>query len=374
MPSRARASDWMHTASDDEDAIVEHGYSSEEDQRTQISRPSKRRRLSETETEDEDDENISDEEEVERPVNKRRKRRTQTNEELSGKEDESDEEEYQDEEDEDGDEDEAERSLPAIATIPLRKTKPTAASAALDITDPNQMTGQTPTQALASRSLLKKTGVCYLSRIPPYMVPSQIRHLLTPFGTINRIFLSPELPSTYQKRIKSGGNKKRQFVEGWVEFERKKAAKWCAESLNAQQVGGRKGGWWYDDVWNILYLKNFKWSDLTQQIANENAARQSRVRAEVSQTTRENKNYIRDFERSKMIGNMQAAAKDKKLKSRDGNTDKTDPLTYTAEEKGEPRRTFDQRASGIKTVKGVKKRAAGGEKSEAMKKLLSSVF
>ncbi|KAK6350238.1 RNA-binding ATPase activator esf2 [Orbilia brochopaga] len=374
MPSRARASDWMRTASDDDDSAAEHGYSSDEDQRTQISRPTKRRRLSESESEDEeeDDENISDEEEVQRPVNQRRKRPTHTEEEIDGEEDEDDDDDEDEDnsDDSDEDEDEAERSLPAIATIPLKKTKSTSTSAI----KPTKSIRQTPAQALASKSRLEKTGVCFLSRIPPYMPPSQIRHLLSPFGTINRIFLSPEPPAAYQKRIKSGGNKKKQFTEGWVEFASKKSARWCADSLNAQQVGGRKGGWWYDDVWNIKYLPDLTWNKLTEQLASENAERQARLRAEIAQTTRENKTYLRNVERAKMIENMQAAAKEKKRKSADDNAGEADPAADKPDERDKIRRTFKQRTAVTKTVKGNEKREAGGEKSEAMKKLLSSVF
>lgn len=35
-------------------------------------------------------------------------------------------------------------------------------------------------------------GVVYLSRIPPYMKPHKLRHLLSPYGTVGHIFLQPE--------------------------------------------------------------------------------------------------------------------------------------------------------------------------------------
>ncbi|KAJ6262009.1 LOW QUALITY PROTEIN: hypothetical protein Dda_2810 [Drechslerella dactyloides] len=365
--ARARASDWMHTTSDDEDAVAGHGYSSDEDQRTQISRPAKRRRLSHSpsESEDEDDENLSDDEEVQRPVNGRRKR-------PAADDDDDEDEELEDDEDEEldeDDEDEAERFLPAVATIPLKKTKPNPSTTSLDITDSSQLTRQTGTQALGES--LSKTGLIYLSRIPPYMTPPQIRQLLTPFGTISRIFLSPELPSAYQARIKTGGNKKRQFVEGWIEFQRKKDAKRCAESLNAQQVGGRKRGWWYDDLWNMKYLPGFKWNHLTAQIANENATRQARSRAEIGQTTKKSKIYLQNFKRGKMVNNMQAAAKEKKRKLEGSNDNEASLAADTLDEGNDLRRTFGQLASSTKAVnRTTVKSTASGQKSEAMKKLL----
>lgn len=37
-----------------------------------------------------------------------------------------------------------------------------------------------------------KRGVCYLSRIPPHMKPLKLRHLLSQFGEVLRIYLAPE--------------------------------------------------------------------------------------------------------------------------------------------------------------------------------------
>lgn len=45
---------------------------------------------------------------------------------------------------------------------------------------------------------------------------------------------------------------------GWVEFSDKKIAKQVAESLNNTAIGGKKGDFYHDDIWNLKYLKNFK--------------------------------------------------------------------------------------------------------------------
>ncbi len=45
---------------------------------------------------------------------------------------------------------------------------------------------------------------------------------------------------------------------GWIEFADKKVAKMVAESLNNTSIGGKKGGFYHDDIWNLKYLKNFK--------------------------------------------------------------------------------------------------------------------
>ncbi|PIA50170.1 hypothetical protein AQUCO_01300720v1 [Aquilegia coerulea] len=37
-----------------------------------------------------------------------------------------------------------------------------------------------------------KRGVCYMSRIPPHMDPLKLRQILSQYGEIERIYLSPE--------------------------------------------------------------------------------------------------------------------------------------------------------------------------------------
>lgn len=35
-------------------------------------------------------------------------------------------------------------------------------------------------------------GVVYLSRIPPYMKPHKLKHLLSPYGRVGHVYLQPE--------------------------------------------------------------------------------------------------------------------------------------------------------------------------------------
>ncbi len=112
---------------------------------------------------------------------------------------------------------------------------------------------------VASETAIKKSGVVYLSRIPPFMKPAKLRSLLEPYGKINRIFLTPEDPTEHTRRVRSGGNKKRSFTEGWVEFVKKNDAKKACDLLNAQTIGGKKSSWYHDDVWALKYLNGFKW-------------------------------------------------------------------------------------------------------------------
>lgn len=123
------------------------------------------------------------------------------------------------------------------------------------------------TKLTESREAIARTGVVYISRIPPRLTPPKLRQLLSPYGCrVLRVFLAPEPAADHTRRTKSGGSKKQLFTEGWVEFEDKKVAKRVAEMLNTQRMGAKKGHALYDDLWCIKYLPKFKWHHLTEQI------------------------------------------------------------------------------------------------------------
>ena len=214
---------------------------------------------------------------------------------------------------------------------------------------------------VASEAAIKKSGVVYLSRIPPFMKPQKLRSLLEPYGTINRIFLAPEDPAAHTRRVRAGGNKKKSYTEGWVEFVKKKDAKAVAELLNAQNIGGKKGSYYHDDLWNLLYLKGFKWHNLTDQIATENAERSSRMRAEIGKTTKENKEFVKNVERAKMLDGMQAKAKKRKADAGAG---------ASASEAAAPKefsRTFKQ-------IPLAKKKLEVDDQPEQVTRVLSKIF
>lgn len=220
---------------------------------------------------------------------------------------------------------------------------------------------------VASAAAIKKSGVVYLSRIPPFMKPQKLRSLLEPYGAINRIFMTPEDPASHTRRVRNGGNKKRSFVDGWVEFVNKAHAKHACELLNAKTIGGKKGTYYHDDVWNLLYLKGFKWNNLTEQIAAENAERASRMRAEISKTTKENKEFVQNVERAKMLETMEAKKAEKRRKEMDKAASEGVVTVAKVEKKGGERpRQFKQ------TQVATKKRPA--EQPDQVKRVLSKIF
>ncbi|KAA8571208.1 hypothetical protein MFRU_075g00040 [Monilinia fructicola] len=220
---------------------------------------------------------------------------------------------------------------------------------------------------VASAAAIKKSGVVYLSRIPPFMKPTKLRSLLEPFGEINRIFLTPEDPASHTRRVRNGGNKKRSFVDGWVEFVNKSNAKKVCELLNAKTIGGKKGNYYHDDVWNLLYLKGFKWNNLTEQIAAENAERTSRMRAEISKTTKENKEFVQNVERAKIMEGMEAKKAAKRRKDEDLDVTKEDDVE-TKKQKTHTDRPmrFKQNAPALKSKT--------QSQPDQVKRVLSKIF
>ncbi|CAK7265808.1 RNA-binding ATPase activator esf2 [Sporothrix epigloea] len=217
---------------------------------------------------------------------------------------------------------------------------------------------------VASDKAVRKSGVVYLSRIPPFMKPTKLRSLLSPYGAINRIFLSPEDPLSHTRRVRGGGNKKRSYVDGWVEFVSKADAQRAVDLLNAQTIGGKKGTYYRDDLWTLVYLRGFKWHHLTEQIATENAERASRMRAELEQTSRENKAFLQNVERAKMLDGMEAKAAAKSAKEAGATAPRDAAVAPTATQKDV--RSFKQ--------KKMVARADEGEQSEHVRRVLSKIF
>ncbi|KAI0017639.1 Pre-rRNA-processing protein ESF2 [Xylariomycetidae sp. FL0641] len=200
---------------------------------------------------------------------------------------------------------------------------------------------------VATEKAVKKSGVVYISRVPPFMKIQKVRSLLEPYGKINRLYLAPEDPQARSRRIKQGGNKKKNFTEGWIEFVNKKDAKAAVDLLNGHTIGGPKRSYYRDDIWSLLYLKGFKWHNLTEQIASEAAERTSRMRAEISKSTKENKEFVRNIEKGKMLDGIQSKAAAKK--SRDDEA---------------PERAVDANPSDSKSLRKFKQSSAGRKEAD----------
>lgn len=176
-------------------------------------------------------------------------------------------------------------------------------------------------------------GIVYISRVPPFMKPDKVRREMSLHGRVMRIYLTPEARSSHLKRKRYKGNSKTNYVDGWVEFADKKVAKMVALALNAQPVGGKKRGYYHDDLWNLKYLPGFKWRNLTESVTQLRMERADKLQAELSQAKKERGWYLAKVEQAKGI-----AMKEERLEEKGR-------LKETAAEKGKkrPARTFRQR-------------------------------
>ncbi|KAF8607498.1 hypothetical protein BDV93DRAFT_603310 [Ceratobasidium sp. AG-I] len=147
----------------------------------------------------------------------------------------------------------------------------------------------------------QQAGIIYISRIPPGMRPAKVKHLMSGYGKVGRVFLQQEDPKRAYLRKKHTSTKKVHYTEGWVEFESKHVARSVAEMLNAQPIGGKKGTRWRDDIWTMKYLPKFKWNMLTEQVAQEAAAHTARMRVELSQSRAEQRDYLRNVELARVL-------------------------------------------------------------------------
>ncbi|TFK56255.1 hypothetical protein OE88DRAFT_1693261, partial [Heliocybe sulcata] len=176
----------------------------------------------------------------------------------------------------------------------------------------------TPEALAAFKAAQERAGVVYISRIPPGMQPRKVRHLMSAYGEVGRVYLQQEGeymrscpthgftdrradPKRAYLRRKHTTTKKPHFTEGWVEFKDKKIARTVAEMLNARPIGGKKGSRWRDDVWTMKYLPKFKWNMLTEQIAHEAAIHTARLRVELSQSRSEQREYLKNVELARVL-------------------------------------------------------------------------
>lgn len=222
----------------------------------------------------------------------------------------------------------------------------------------------------ASKSQPPKRGVIYLSRIPPFMRPSTVRQLLSAHGSITRLFLTPEAPTSYASRKKSGGNKKRSFIDGWIEFSRKKDAKICVEAINGQIVGGKKGGWYRDDVWNAKYLRGFGWEDLMESVRREEREREEKIRVGLSREGKERREFLRGVEMGKVEEGKRRKRKEREARKVGGGevakVEEPNGAASAPSKQGFERRFKQNEISG--------KKEKGSAQSDDVKRVLNKIF
>ncbi|KAM0910735.1 hypothetical protein ACQ4PT_013966 [Festuca glaucescens] len=139
-----------------------------------------------------------------------------------------------------------------------------------------------------------KRGVVYLSRVPPNMNPSHVRQMFSKYGEVQRIYLVPE----GQGHRKHSNVHAKAYSEGWIEFANKSVAKRVANLLNGEQIGGKKKSPFYYDIWNIKYLRKFRWDDLVGEIAEKTHIREQKLNLEITTAKKQRDHYLSNAENS----------------------------------------------------------------------------
>ncbi|KIY01707.1 uncharacterized protein Z520_01845 [Fonsecaea multimorphosa CBS 102226] len=342
--------------SDQDDA----GYDSEAVEVSKAGRASKRRKIEHEES--------SDEEEEEELVALDRKNRSRATKMTSGvpasqPEPDSGEDEP---ENEIGNGDESTKHIQDEGRV----TEGSVAAAAADKEmQSSSITGEPSVQKRSKKSKSKETtpGVVYLSSLPPYLKPSALRNLLEQrgFTPIKRLFLSPASRHAHNSKK----NSRQLYTEGWIEFSSKKVARRCAETLNATNVGGKKGGWYRDDVWNMKYLKGMRWEELMAGVREEKREEEGRRDEERRIIARETRRFIEGVEEGRRVEGIRRKKATRKGDGEEG------PFNHGGgggEAAVDVKRTWRQNE-----VKGKKKGqdTAGPEKiSDDVKQVLNRIF
>lgn len=134
-----------------------------------------------------------------------------------------------------------------------------------------------------------KSGVVYLSRVPPGMDIGALRSLLSRVGTLGRVWLRPEsAASLAERRSLTGARRRTEFRDGWAEFVRRRDARRAVDLLNGQPMAGAtRRGRWADDLWCMRLLRGYTWADLVDETCAGARERTLRVKAEVAAARRE---------------------------------------------------------------------------------------
>lgn len=281
--------EFLDIAPSDEDDASDHGYDSEAKEAESKGRAVKRRRTADTQEffglesdEDGQDDDGDGDEEMSRTEMKGKGRGEGGT--------------RRDAEEEDEDEEDRDEHASQHTSLTLQTHKPKK-------------------QASTKPQPKKKTGVIYLSSLPPYLKPSALKSMLEArgFTPITKVFLSPAIPSSSSSSSSTRrSNKRKTYTDGWVEFASKKTAKICASTLNASIIGGKKGGWYHDDVWNMKYLRGFKWDDLMEQVQRERSEREAKRRIEDSRARKEERVFIDGVERGRVFDGIYKKREGKK--------------------------------------------------------------
>lgn len=151
-----------------------------------------------------------------------------------------------------------------------------------------------------------KYGIIYLSYVPEGLNVRLLREIFSQFGDIGRIYLAPGKDGKKKK-----SKHKREYVEGWIEFKKKRIAKQVAKTMNGTELNfARRGCKLNGQVWSLKYLHRFKWTNLTEDIMHAKAIRDQKLRFGIDQAKKQVNFYQKMADRSSKMKNMKARSDD----------------------------------------------------------------
>lgn len=209
-------------------------------------------------------------------------------------------------------------------------------------------------------------GVVYLSSLPPYLKPSALRNLLLQrgFHPITRLFLAP----LSKHKSASRKNSRQLYGEGWIEFASKKTARLCAETLNAQSVGGKKGGFYHDDIWNMKYLRGMRWEELMAGGREEKREVEGRRDEERRTIMKETKAFVEGVEEGRRMQGM------KRKKEKQGKPTATADGRPDGDEVKRTWRQFDVQGSKDARQERQDKVRTNGPSADDVRQVLGKIF
>ena len=190
------------------------------------------------------------------------------------------------------------------------------------------------------------------------MGPAKIKTLLSDFGVVTRVYLVEEDRAARKRRRKlagGGGAGGKRYTEGWVEYENKKDARLIGERLNNTPITNHKRSVHYGDLWNVKYLRKFKWEHLTEKVAYERRIREQKMRIELMQARRENAAYAEKVEQGMVLDRIEERRKKR------GKSDTTGTTKSTKDgNKKKKERRFRQTSTMEESASGPAKKAVLG--------------
>ena len=126
--------------------------------------------------------------------------------------------------------------------------------------------------------------------------------------------------------------------------------------MNAAPVGGKKGGFYRDDLWNMKYLRGMGWEELMAGVREERREAEGRRDEERLILARETKRFVEGVEKGrKMKGIEESRAKRKQHDQDESIVDGAAEIKRTWRQfkvKGKVQRDPDETAAGDEPVSG----------------------